>query len=317
MPEILVVKPSSLGDIIHGLQVIQSLRLQCPDCRIVWIAREIFAPLLEPCEVVDECIIYHRHGGLKAFWQLLYTIRQKRFDVILDLQGLARSGLIAQAARCPRKIGHSDAREGATLFYHEKAPLPKEGRCAHAVDILKEFLPLLECDRQLSWPLAFKEDQLPDLPSIIPPQPYFLLFPESRRLEKQWKGFEQLSFLLKKKFPEYCIIFAGHASQGKTIDSLNGPLPFLDLRGKTSLQALVPLIKNATLVIANDSGPVHLAAALLKPVLALFGPTDPHLYGPYPLSRDSNHVLCAPGKDLRRLTVDRVFQTIAQILKAL
>lgn len=313
MLEILVVKPSSLGDIIHGLQVVQSLRLQRPDCRVTWIVREIFAPLVEACEVVDEYIIYYRHGGLKAFWRLLHTIRQKHFDVVLDLQGLARSGLMTGVARCPLKIGRSDAREGASFFYHEKAPLPQERKKAHAIDILRQFLPLLECDTRLSWPLIFKEDSQADFASLIPSRPYLLVFPESRRSEKQWKGFEVLRLLLNKRFPEYTVVFAGNDSSAKKADDLIDADLLIDLRGKSSLRALISLINQSSLVIANDSGPVHLASALLKPVLALFGPTQPQRYGPYPLDQSTNHFLCAPGGNLEKLSVDAVFQTIAKI----
>ena len=139
--DILIIKPSSFGDIVHGLQAAQSIRRQVPGCRISWVVREIFFPLVRCCEAVDECFLFYRHRGVPGFCQLLWQVRrQQQFDVVFDMQGLARSGLIALAARADRKIGRSDARELSALACRERIELPAGGEEAHAVEILFQFL---------------------------------------------------------------------------------------------------------------------------------------------------------------------------------
>jgi ADP-heptose:LPS heptosyltransferase len=101
--DILIIKPSSLGDIIHGLQVAQSLKAQQPDTRITWVAREIFAPLVEACACVDEVIVFHRKAGWAGLRQCIREIRARRYDWVWDMQGLARSGLMTWRARAGRK----------------------------------------------------------------------------------------------------------------------------------------------------------------------------------------------------------------------
>ena len=113
MQSLLVIKPSSLGDIVHALQVVQTLARERPDCRISWVVRERFAGLVQAAPFVHEAIIFRRRDGWRAFVQLLRQLRQRRFDAVWDMQGLLRSGLMTAAARAPQKWGRRDAREGA------------------------------------------------------------------------------------------------------------------------------------------------------------------------------------------------------------
>lgn len=338
MPAILVIKPSSLGDIVHGLQVAESIRQQLPGARITWVAREIFAPLVEHSETVDEVLVFHRRKGLREFCRLLAGLHGRTFDWVLDFQGLARSALMAQAARCPRhcKLGRADAREGARWAYGQRAPLPPPpapagklppeardaegrqqtrflpgGQHVHALDILLEFLPLLGCEKKLCGPLPFRSSTLPKgIAERLPGPPPILLFPSSRRPEKEWPGFSALAERLCAETP-WPLIWMD--SQELTAPPCP-PGRLINLSGKTRLPELIPLMEAASLVVCNDSGPMHLAAALGRPVLALFGPTDPERFGPYPLSARQHHVLTAPDGDLRQLAVGRVAEVVRRIL---
>ncbi|HRI82098.1 MAG TPA: glycosyltransferase family 9 protein, partial [Opitutaceae bacterium] len=133
MTELLIIKPSSLGDIVHGLQVATSLKSQCKDLRISWIVRDIFAPLVRACEAVDQVHVFERAGGAKGFLRLMREVRQTKFDYVFDMQGLLRSGLMTSRARAAKKVGRTDAREMAGMFYDLKVPLPPEGRRSHAL----------------------------------------------------------------------------------------------------------------------------------------------------------------------------------------
>ena len=132
MREILIIKPSSLGDIVHGLRVAQSIKEQSPQTRISWVAASRFAPLVQACATVDRVFIFERKGGLMGFLRLVKELRQQTFDVAMDWQGLARSGLMIFFVKAKRKIGRGDYREGAGLFYNEKVDLPPAGKNSHA-----------------------------------------------------------------------------------------------------------------------------------------------------------------------------------------
>ena len=124
MTNLLIIKPSSLGDIVHGLQVAASLKAQRPELRISWIVRDIFEALVRTCEVVDRTYVFQRSEGVRGFLKLMREVRQTHFDYVFDMQGLLRTGLMTWQARAAKKVGRSDAREGATFFYQQKILLP-------------------------------------------------------------------------------------------------------------------------------------------------------------------------------------------------
>jgi heptosyltransferase-1 len=313
MTELLIIKPSSLGDIVQALQVATSLKAQRSDLRISWIAREIFAPLVRACEAVDRVYVFERAGGAKGFLKLMREIRKTKFDYVFDLQGLLRTGLMTSRTRAKHKIGRGDAREGAGLFYDRKVPLPPEGRRSHAVDILLEFCPVLGAKPELRGLLKFRvEDalKLKFAEGRAGTRPV-LMFPDSRRPEKKWGGFKQLTEMLLREDPARKVIWAG-----------SNPIPdrsafpaaqFLNLTGNTSLVSLPALIKMADWVITNDSGPMHLAAALGVRVIAIFGPTDSRLYGPYPPNAPTNFVIQAPVGHLKLLSAKDVYARFQRI----
>ncbi len=311
--DILIIKPSSLGDIVHGLQAAQAIRRQMPDCRISWVVREVFFPLVRSCQAVDECFLFYRHRGVAGFGKLLWQIRRQRFDVVLEMQGLARSGLIALATHAERKIRRTDARELSALACNERITLPEAGKEAHAVEILFQFLPAIGCEPVIHGPLEFRQPVIRSFdPEALEGEPV-VIFLENRREEKQWPYFMSLVETLTEKYPKIPIILAGSETM-QNMGDLSGNENLNNLMGITAIDELIPLISKARLVIANDSGPMHLAAAIGTPVLALFGPTDPKRFGPFPLIKESNHILTARGGDLSKLTVDAVFEKVETIL---
>jgi ADP-heptose:LPS heptosyltransferase len=313
MTNLLIIKPSSLGDIVHGLQVAVSLKTQRPDLRIAWIVRDVFEPLVRICEVVDQTYVFRRAEGVRGFVRLMREVRQTHFDYVFDMQGLLRTGLMTWRARATRKVGRRDAREGATFFYGRKIPLPPGGAQSHALDVLLQFCPVLEAVPELRGELRFREAADLNLSFIDGRrgQKPILIFPDSRRAEKRWNGFRQLTDLLLRDGTGRKIIWAGNnplAYRDKTPEG-----QFLNLTGNTSLVSLAALIRRADWVVCNDSGPLHLAAALGIKTLGLFGPTDPRLFGPYPLNRPTNHVVQAPVGDLRLLTAKDVYARFARL----
>lgn len=313
MTQLLIIKPSSLGDIVHGLQVAASLKAQVPDLRISWVVREIFAPLVRASTVVDHVYVFERMRGLGGFLRMMREIRETDFDFVFDFQGLLRSGLMTWRAKGTRKIGRSDAREGSQLFYKETVPLPAGGRQSHALEILLQFCPILGARAELKGHLTFREPEqlnLSFLEGKNGTRP-IVMFPDSRRAEKRWPQFKELTEQMLREDRNRRIVWAGN---NYIPDKSAFPeSQFLNLTGNTSLVSLPSLIQRAAWVISNDSGPMHLAAALGVPTLGIFGPTDPRLFGPYPLTGPTNHVIQAPVGDLRLLSAKEVLARFSRI----
>ena len=313
MTELLIIKPSSLGDIVHALQVATSLKAQVEGLRISWIVGDIFAPIVRACEAVDQVYVFERKGGTKGFLKLMKEVRKKKFDYAFDMQGLLRTGLMMSRVHAKVKAGRSDSREWSGIFYNQKVPLPPDGRRSHAIEVLLQFCPVLGAKPELRGTLKFREVDALNLSFAEGrggAKP-FLMFPDSRRAEKCWGGFKQLTEMILRENKARKVIWAGN---NRVPDRNAYPAEqFLNLTANTSLVSLPALIKRAEWVITNDSGPMHLAAALGVRTLGIFGPTDPRLFGPYPLTSPTNFVVQAPVGDLKLLSAKDVY---ARFLKA-
>jgi heptosyltransferase-1 len=313
MTELLIIKPSSLGDIVHGLQVATSLKAQHEKLRISWIVRDIFAPIVRACAAVDQVYVFERNAGTKGFLRLMREVRQTKFDYVFDMQGLLRTGLMTSRALAKKKVGRSDAREWSGVFYDQKVPLPPDGRRSHALDILLQFCPVLGAKPELRGKLKFLEvDKLTlSFAEGRGGTKPILMFPDSRGAEKKWGGFKQLTEMLVRSSRTRKVIWAGNNYLPNK--SALPPAQFLNLTGNTSLVSLPALIERSEWVISNDSGPMHLAAALGVKTLAIFGPTDPRLFGPYPLTAPTNFIVQAPAGELKLLPAKEVY---ARFLRA-
>jgi len=307
MPRLLILNSSNLADVVHGLQVATSLKEQVQGLEITMVVRDLFAPIVRACPAVDRTVEFHRQGGVLGFFRLTRELRQTHFDLLFDFQGLLRTGLMAWRADADRKIGRADARERAGLFYNEQVPLPPGGRRSHPIEILLQFCPLLGAKAELQGRLQFREIAGLNLDFVLGPsrgRP-IVIFPDSRRPERNWPGFKQLTDLILREDRSRRVVWAGaHYVPDK--DAFP-PGQFLNLTGNTSVVSLPALVGHASWVIGNDSGPLHLAAALGLPVLGIFGPTDPRRHGPYPLLAPTNHVIQAPVGDLRLLPAKEVY----------
>lgn len=306
MTELLIIKPSSLGDIVHALQVATSLKAQRDDLRISWVVREIFAPIVRACEAVDHVYVFERNAGAKGFIRLTRELRKRKFDYVFDMQGLLRTGLMTSRAHAEHKVGRTDAREWSSLFYNQKVPLPPDGKRSHALEILLQFCTVLGAKPELKGHLRFREVDSLNLRFMSSRGgEKIVMFPDSRRAEKCWNGFKQLTEMLVREDRTRKVVWAG--SNYVHDRGAFPPAQFFNLTGNTSLVSLPVLIKRADWVIANDSGPMHLAAAFGVKTLGIFGPTDPRLFGPYPLTAPTNVVIQAPVGDLKLLSAKEVF----------
>lgn len=330
--DILIIKPSSFGDIVHALYTAEAIRTQVPEIRLHWLVRDTFAPLVRASHAVNgDIIVFERSKGIRGLFEVLLTLSQRQFDAVLDMQGLARTGLMTLAASAPLKIGRADARELSSISYHRKVRLPESGRTGHAVEILRCFLGALGLSEQLPDRLYFKADRASSCCELL--DGAIVIFPDSRRPEKEWQGFPELTerLVLDERQRVVWMGVGGPRPPVSLVDfqckaieeqvrfrrqsGRDSEVPgFCDLRGKTTLRSLPGAIRGARLVIANDSGPMHLAAALGLSTLALFGPTDPSRFGPWPLNSPANHCLRGPDGNLAGLSVEKVLQTSLGLL---
>jgi ADP-heptose:LPS heptosyltransferase len=312
MKSLLVIKPSSLGDIVHALQVVQTLARERPECRISWVVRERFAGLVQAAPFVQEAIIFRRRDGWLAFLRLLRLLRKRRFDAVWDMQGLLRSGLMTAAARAPEKWGRPDAREGAGFFYNRRVAVPAGAGPHHALEILQPFLSAAGVTSRLDFPLALKPGQIyPWHPFFAgDPRSTFLIFTDSRGAEKEWPRFDELTALIHQSIPDSRVAWCA----GKP-DKPAGTVPadrFLNLTG-CSMDQMIELVRQPAIFIGNDSGPMHLAAASGNRVLAIFGPTSPRRFGPFPLDAKGHCAVEAPGGQLARLEPAAVLAALQEL----
>ncbi|MBN2452125.1 MAG: lipopolysaccharide heptosyltransferase II [Lentisphaeria bacterium] len=294
---ILIIKPSSLGDIVHALPAVDLIRRHLPDAFLAWVVHDSLSGLLDLCPSVDEVILFQRDrwGRLRHWHELpsfVGELRHHRFDLALDFQGLFRSGLMAFASGAPRRIGFRHAREGAGFFYTERIPVPVNLR--HAVDrnifLARAALtiPAGECGPSLLRPPeAHRQARaLLQRHGVEDGAPLVAVGPGARWPSKRWPAsfFAAVLDGVAERLPEARFWILGSAAEARdareVIENCRGCRP-LNLAGKTDLGTLVDLVRCSRVLVTNDSGPMHIAAAVSVPTVAFFGATDPELTGPY------------------------------------
>ena len=289
--KILILKPSSLGDVVQALPVLRLLKLQLPHSQIYWWIESSLAPLLEGDPDLAGVVHFNRRRWAAPthwaeLWRNVTWMRQQVFDWVIDLQSLARSGAFAWLANGKLTVGLDEPREGARGFYDFIVPRPSFH--THAVDWYLGVLPFL------GIPAHGHFDWLPIRPgpaeTVRKQRPaedtrWIMLQPGARRLNKRWpvESFAELVRRLGAAHRNLRFAILGSQEDralGETILKADSQR-CLDLTGKISLPEMVEWIRSSELMVTNDTGPMHVAAALRKPVVALFGPTEPRRTGPY------------------------------------
>jgi lipopolysaccharide heptosyltransferase II len=289
--KILILKPSSLGDVVQALPVLRLLKLHFREAEIFWWIDSALAPLIEGDPDLAGIVRFERRRwGKPRHWpemlRSLRWLRAQNFDLVIDLQCLLRSGVFAWLARGKFLAGLDEAREGARGFYD--VAVPRKSFHTHAVDWYLAVLPALgvPVHKDFCW--------LPERPEISAAvkskwktdgTKWIVLQPGARWENKRWpaENFAALVRTLAQKFPGTRFAVLGgkdDQSLGEIITRAE-PERALNLCGAISLPEMVEWIRLCDLMITNDTGPMHVAAALGKPLVALFGPTEPRRTGPY------------------------------------
>ena len=267
---ILVVRLGAMGDIIHALPAAASLKLGFPGWQVTWVVEPRWAPLLQANPFVDRVVLLDRTGaGLARAWR---DLRAERFDFAVDFQGLIKSALVACAARTERIYGfdRSIAREPlAAMFYSDRVP----ARSAHRVDRNLELAAAARASTSLHlFPLPPGRAE-----GDLPAGAFVLASPLSGWRAKQWplEYYARLAQRLRRE-ADVPLVLNGPPAEREALAGVAGAMLHL-----SSIEGLIDATRRAAAVVGVDSGPLHVAAALAKPGVAIFGPTDPAQTGPY------------------------------------
>lgn len=342
MKNILIIKPSSLGDIVLALPTLTALRKSFPLAKISWLIRPEFAPLIENHPDLTETILFDRKFLGKAWYHpraftalvsLILRLRRSKFDVVIDLQGLFRTASLAWLSGCRKRLGMAGAREFAHIFYTLKIPQDKDS--IHLVDYYLKIVRSAgahQTDVQFSLPIDHSAADVVNRllkTNGIKLNDYAVFVPTSAHSDKCWpvERFAALADRVSKEFG-LSIIATGAASEKSAVERLRdaASVSIANFAGLTSLSELVALLKAARLVISNDTGPGHIAAALGVPVVLIFGRSNPARVAPYrrghcvaatePDGRGFKADSTNPKHDIKAITVNEVYQKVCEQLNS-
>lgn len=338
---ILIIKLSAIGDVIHTLPALAGLRELFPKAHITWVVEESASDLITDHPHLDRTIVSRRkqwidnikRGNiLKPYREIGAFIRELRsrpYDLVIDFHGLLKSAVLVLLSGGKRKLGYDSMQELSGFFLNEKIP---EDLKKHAVDRYLDFIRYLGADAQekefmisVSEKNREKIEELLRTHGIDKSERIVAVNPVALWKTKLWDDmkFAQLCDRISEEL-NVRVIFTGSSEANPShIQSLM-KRSAVNLGGKTTLRDLAFLCKRSSLMITTDSGPMHVAAAMETPVVALFGPTDPERTGPYGRSHTviRSALECSPcflkscdsRQCMHNITVDQVFQSVKEKL---
>ena len=279
---ILLIRPSALGDVCRTAPVLVSLRRRFPNAHIDWLVQEEFAGAIEAHPDLNGVIRFPRKAfagwwrnprTAGAVWRWLRDLRRQRYDLVIDCQGLLRSGLFARATGAPRRVGYANARELGWLGLNERHRIP---RSMHAVDRMLGLIEAADIPAVTEMNLHPGERDIAEAQALTGTDSYWVIAPTSRWPGKQWPDarFRELAARLLGEGPAQRVVLVGSDSERtqcpETLALAEERDDVIDLLGKTSVGALLGVIGGADLVIANDSAALHMAVGCGKPMLPMW-----------------------------------------------
>lgn len=289
---ILLIKMSSLGDVIHTLPFVHELRKLYPHAKITWLVHPQFSDFI-PMQVVDEVIYFDKVAfnkesvcaEIKDFFAMRKKLHACKFDLVIDLQGLFKSAVLAFISGCSNRLGYAEMREGSGLV---SKVIKGEHVHGHVVERY------LDVARYLGAKVENVEFPLPDLHTeevkILHKlesyncRDYVVMVPGARWETKCWPVEHYIELSKRITLDGKFVVVAGGPDdmvKGSQIVTAVGNDKIIDLTGQTTLKELVALIKHSSVYISADTGPLHFAAALKKPLVCMYGPTKAYRTGPY------------------------------------
>ena len=298
----LIVKPSSLGDILHAMPAVSALARAQPDAVVDWVVKPAFADLPGFLPCVRRVILFRdrRFRSLLHFLpeyrRMRSELRREPYDAVIDLQGLMRSALIGRGAGCAMLAGPACPRERPAARLYTRRLKGRE-KNVHAVEVnnalMRDFLGRDDLDFSLDLPVneaftARARELVAEAFGGTVPERFVVVAPGARWATKKWPAEFFLSVIasLARRMPDLKFLLVGTKDETADAEAIlreaaAAGLPVASVCGKTGVGDLMEVVRMSSLMLCNDSGPMHIAAALGVPVTAVFGPTDPVLTGPY------------------------------------
>ena len=338
---ILIVKLSAIGDVIHTLPSLAALRRCYPQAHISWVVEEAAADLLADHPMLDRVLVSRRKrwmrdlregrsraSALREIREFLRALRDRPYDLVIDFHGLFKSAVLVFLSGGKRRLGYDSLQEGSGLVLNERIP---EDMNKHAVDRYLDLPRHLGCETgEPEFPIALQEPHFERVAALLASfavdtsRGFVAVSPVAYWETKLWD---------EAKFAAVCdrivgelglpVVFTGESPAGP-IARIRALMqaPSASAAGRTSLRDLAALYRRASVLLTTDSGPMHLAAAVGTPVVALFGPTSPERTGPY----GNGHVVIRRGMDcspcfrkacetlqcMKSITVDEVFEAVRE-----
>lgn len=283
--KILIIKPSALGDIVHSLPFLRIIKRTFPDARVDWVVAHGLHTFLEGHPMIHRLWVIKKDKWKKIgrigrtiseISALAKGLKAEHYDVSIDLSGLLRSGVITWFGRAKARLGFKESDEGSPFFYTHKVHGSMD---IHAIDRYLEIAKFMGCtiDR-VAYPFAPYDSQPPILDQL--PEKYLVMSPSAGKPANRWPAdkFGKLA----ARLPYKTVVIASQSESDiadETVANASGSA--VSIAGKTSLKELIAVIEKAAFFVCNDTGPMHIAAALNIPVFAIFGPANPIRTGPY------------------------------------
>lgn len=284
---------------MRTLPILAGLDQRYPRARISWLVRPDCAGVLENSAHLDEILLFDRkHYGrigrsilaTRDFIRFCHILRRKEFDLVLDLQGLFRSAFISLCTLAPVRLGFAHAREFASCFYTHRVSISRSTE--HVVESYWEFAKRLgfgQASKHFDVAIDEKTRQsaldLLEKNGVTPEQDYFVFLIGGTEAAKQWpmERFARLADACKKRYDRAVVLLGAGAGETALAEKVlrHSRVEVINLVNQTRLQEAIAILQQALVVVGNDSGPLHLAAALDKPTVGLYGPTNPRVVGPY------------------------------------
>ena len=283
---VLIIKPSAIGDVVHALPVLNLIRRGWPGAHVSWLVSPACAGLLDRHPQLDEVIRFERRrfgrawrspsaaAELAAFHRDLHG---RGFDLVVDLQGLFRSGWLSFSTGAAVRVGTTADREFSGLFATRRVPVDR--RTQQATDRYLAVAESLGLGRSpVEYVFPTDDADRAHVAALLPDaRPYAVLVPTTNWPTKQWplERYAGLVRPLRDRFGLSAVVAGGPEAAELDVPGAT------NLAGRTTLRQLVALLERASLVIAPDTGPMHIAAALGRPLVTVYGPTDPARTGPH------------------------------------
>lgn len=288
-PHFCIVLLTGIGDVVNGLPLVNAIRDAHPASRITWVVEPGPAPVLEGHPSIDRIVRYRRRDGIRGLAPLWRDLRAgEKIDVTLNLNVYFKSAWPTLFSRAPRRIGFGRDRafEGVWLFSNERLPAVQR---SHTADMFLEFAAHLDIPvPEPAWKIAFSRDELLEksrLFEMLGPQPVAAIVPASATHKKDWTAdrWATIADALERDFGFKVLLTGGPGDREQRIahEIVKRSSAHIHWAMTDSVRRLMWVLGGSNIVIAPDTGPVHIARALGTPVIGLFGHTNPWRVGPW------------------------------------